>query len=93
MPLLGANATVKVVDYTAEVTIKQRYENQEQDPIEAVYDFILRIHLRLRYEFPLDPEAAVVDFYAEIDDKKIIGTIKEKEKAKDICTINHVIAF
>ena len=73
VPLTGANASVRVIDYTAEVTIKQRYENQEKDPIEAVY------------EFPLDPEAAVVDFYAEIDDKRIVGTIKEKEKAKDTC--------
>ena len=74
VPLIGASASVKVIDYTAEVTLQQRYENQEQDPIEAVY------------EFPLDPEAAVVDFYAIVDDKKIIGTIKEKEKAKDTCT-------
>ncbi len=36
-----------------------------------------------RYEFPYDPRASITEFYAEIDDKKVIGTIKEKEEAKD----------
>jgi hypothetical protein len=31
------NATVKIVDCTTEVTIKQRYENQEKDPIEGIH--------------------------------------------------------
>jgi hypothetical protein len=37
----------------------------------------------LSYEFPLDPKASICDFYAEIDDKKVVGQIKEKEAAKD----------
>lgn len=37
IPLVGASATAKIVDYTAEVTIKQRYENQMKGPIEAMY--------------------------------------------------------
>ncbi len=32
----GVVTTVKVVDFTAEITIKQRYENIEDFPIEAV---------------------------------------------------------
>lgn len=37
MPLTGVQTEVKIVDFTAEVTIHQRFENQENDPIEAVY--------------------------------------------------------
>lgn len=51
------------------VVIKQRYENIEKNPIEGVY------------EFDLDSKASVYDFWAEIDGKQVIGTIKEKEKA------------
>ncbi len=36
VPLTGARGSVKIVDFIAEVTIKQRFENQEKDPIEAV---------------------------------------------------------
>jgi hypothetical protein len=55
-----------------QVTIKQRYENKESDPVEAQYDF------------PLDSRACVTQFWAEIDGKTIMGSIKEKEKAKEI---------
>ena len=61
VPLIGASAEVKVIDYCAEVEIKQRYENREESPVEAVY------------EFPLNANAAVCRFWAEIDGKQIIG--------------------
>jgi poly [ADP-ribose] polymerase len=32
----------------------------------------------------LDPKASICEFYAEIDDKKVVGQIKEKEAAKNI---------
>ncbi len=41
VPLTGARGYVKIVDFIAEVTIKQRFENQEQVPIEAVYEIII----------------------------------------------------
>ncbi len=41
VPLTGAAASVKIIDFIAEVTIKQRYENKEKTPIEAVVKFIL----------------------------------------------------
>ena len=44
MPLTGVKTEIKIVDFTAEVTIRQRFENIESDPIEAVY------------EFPVDPK-------------------------------------
>ncbi len=36
VPLTGAAAFVKIEDFVAEVTIKQRYENKEKNPVEAV---------------------------------------------------------
>lgn len=36
------------------------------------------------YEFPLDEKASVSKFWAEIDDQRIDGTVKEKEEAKNI---------
>lgn len=35
------------------------------------------------YEFPLEEKAAVSDFYALVDGKKIQGKIKEKKKAQE----------
>eukprot|EP01118_Nematostelium_gracile_P006839 TRINITY_DN2208_c0_g1_i1.p1 TRINITY_DN2208_c0_g1~~TRINITY_DN2208_c0_g1_i1.p1 ORF type:complete len:913 (-),score=285.21 TRINITY_DN2208_c0_g1_i1:11-2749(-) len=69
VPLTGAAAEVTIIDFTAQVVIKQRYENREKNPIEGVYDF------------PLDAKASVYEFWAEIDGKKVVGTIKEKQKA------------
>eukprot|EP01116_Phalansterium_solitarium_P016045 TRINITY_DN3631_c0_g1_i2.p1 TRINITY_DN3631_c0_g1~~TRINITY_DN3631_c0_g1_i2.p1 ORF type:complete len:453 (+),score=131.21 TRINITY_DN3631_c0_g1_i2:115-1359(+) len=71
VPLTGAAASVRIVDFLAEVTIKQRYQNTEQVPIEAVY------------EFPLDAKASVCGFWVEVDGAKIVGQIKEKEKARN----------
>lgn len=36
IPLTGAFAEVEVLDTIAKITIKQRYENKEETPIEAV---------------------------------------------------------
>lgn len=47
-PLTGVRTDVHIVDFTAEVTICQRFENVEEDPIEAVY------------EFPVDPKVRTV---------------------------------
>ena len=47
------------------------YENEEGNPVEAVFTF------------PLDESSTtVVDFTALIDDRKIVGIMKEKEEAK-----------
>lgn len=47
----------------------QHYKNQSNCPIEA------------KYVFPLDEMAAVCGFEAFINDKHIIGEVKEKEVA------------
>eukprot|EP01112_Ceratiomyxa_fruticulosa_P009185 TRINITY_DN2395_c0_g1_i2.p1 TRINITY_DN2395_c0_g1~~TRINITY_DN2395_c0_g1_i2.p1 ORF type:complete len:918 (+),score=260.17 TRINITY_DN2395_c0_g1_i2:845-3598(+) len=71
VPLVGVETRVLLVDYTAEVTIKQRYENVESNPIEAVYNF------------PLQEKAVVTSFEAEIDGRVVVGKIQEKEQARN----------
>lgn len=93
MPLTGVKTEIKIVDFTAEVTIRQRFENIETDPIEAVYEFPVDPKVRhpLRSLFlggctghhsPL-LKFSVCAFTAEIDGKVIKGQIKEKQKAKE----------
>ena len=62
VPLNRVHVTAKVVDFVAQVTVEQHYVNQEKQPIEAVY------------KFPVEEEAAVVEFQAEIDGR-IVKTI------------------
>ena len=71
VPLTGVVVEAKVEDFLAQVTIKQRYENVENDPIEAIY------------EFPLAEGASVSSFYAIVDGKRVDGKLKEKEEAKN----------
>jgi Ca-activated chloride channel family protein len=51
------------------VTVTQRYVNQEENPIEAVY------------VFPLEEGSAVCGFEAVLDDTLIVGEVKEREEA------------
>ena len=39
VPLTGVSVKANVIDLVAEVTIEQRYVNNEKQPIEAVYKF------------------------------------------------------
>ena len=54
----------------SEITVEQKYFNRESKPLEAVYFF------------PVEEEAAVVDFEAEIDGRKIKTEVKKKEEAR-----------
>lgn len=71
VPLKELDISVNIIDFVSEVTIRQKFVNEEKDPIEAVY------------EFELEDKAAVSGFFAEIDGKKLKGICKEKEAAKD----------
>ncbi|KAJ5080716.1 von willebrand factor a domain-containing protein [Anaeramoeba ignava] len=71
VPLRGVSVTANIVDFTAEVTINQRYENREKQPIETIF------------VFPLDPECSICGFEVFMEGKHVIGKVKEKEKAKD----------
>lgn len=63
------------------MTYRQKFVNTGKDPIECT--FVHRDFLFSRYQFVLEPQATVCDFFAEVDGKKIHGICKEKEKAKD----------
>ncbi|XP_072018547.1 protein mono-ADP-ribosyltransferase PARP4-like [Amphiura filiformis] len=69
VPLKAVHVRAKLLDLAAEVVVFQVYTNENNDPIEA------------KYVFPLDDMAAVCGFEAFINDKHIIGEVKDKETA------------
>lgn len=69
VPLVGVSVEAWVRDIGARVVITQKYRNQEDTPIEAVY------------VFPLDEGVAVCGFEALIDDVHVVGRVKKREEA------------
>ena len=70
IPLRSVRVESTVIGYTARVVSRLEYENEEGNPVEAVFTF------------PLDESSTVVDFTALIGGRKIVGIVKEKEEAK-----------
>ncbi len=71
VPLCGVSVEAKVDGAASVVTLRQRFRNDETKPIEAVY------------VFPLPTHAAVCGFVAEVDGRRIVGEVEEREKAFD----------
>ena len=71
VPLSSVHLDVKVVNFSNEVTVTQTFINQERNPIECIYNF------------PVEEEAAVVDFTAELEGRTIKTVIKEKAVARE----------
>ena len=71
VPLSNVHLDVKVVNFTSEVTVTQTFINKERNPIECIYNF------------PVEEEAAVVDFTAELEGRTIKTVIKEKAAARE----------
>ncbi|MFN7989449.1 MAG: VIT domain-containing protein [Thermoanaerobaculia bacterium] len=69
VPLLGVSVEAELKGFAARVTLSQRYRNDGEQPIEAVY------------VFPLDESAAVCGFEALVDGTVVVGKVMEKEKA------------
>lgn len=69
IPLRGVDVQGDVIGGSARVRVRQRYENQEQKPIEAIYTF------------PLPSEATLVGFFMESGERRIEGVAKEREAA------------
>ncbi len=69
VPLVGVVARAEIRDYACRLVLSQRFRNDEDVPIEAVY------------KFPLDEGAAVCGFEVEIDGRRIVGRVEEREKA------------
>jgi len=70
VPLTKVHLAAKVVNFTACVEITQEFVNKEKNPIECVYFF------------PVEEEAAVVEFTAELEGRKVVTKVKEKEDAR-----------
>ena len=69
VPLLGVSITGDILGAGARVNIRQRYKNNEDQPIEAIY------------KFPLPEGAAVCGFRIHLDGRVIKGQVEEREKA------------
>ncbi|CAF0840024.1 unnamed protein product [Adineta ricciae] len=70
VPLKEVHIEGKIHSFAADVTIKQIFRNDENNPIEAVYCF------------PIEEQAAVYKFIAQIDDRQIEAELKEKKQAQ-----------
>jgi len=70
VPLRHTAVQIDVRGLVAAATVTQRYENESDLPLEAVY------------VFPLPHHAAVYDMEARIGDRVIKSVIKEREEAK-----------
>jgi len=70
LPLLSTSADVKIAGVIADVTINQKYKNDGQNPLEAIY------------VFPASSKAAVYAMEMKIGDRIVKAKIEEKEKAR-----------
>jgi Ca-activated chloride channel family protein len=70
VPLRHTDVEIDVRGMVAAATVTQQYENESDQPLEAVY------------VFPLPHGAAVYDMEARIGDRVIKSVIKEREEAK-----------
>ncbi|KAI8515623.1 von Willebrand factor A domain-containing protein 5A [Branchiostoma belcheri] len=71
VPLKEINVQVDIIGYVSNVTSSLEYRNEEDNPIEAVF------------VFPLDESSAVYKFEALIEGRRVIGKVKEKQKARE----------
>ena len=55
----------------AEVSVVQEYLNREEKAMEVIYFF------------PIEEGAALTKVEAEVEGRKVVGRVKEKEKAKE----------
>ena len=70
VPLKWVRLEVQVVDFIAEVSVMQNYQNEEDDPIEV------------HYSYPVEESAAIVGFEAVINNRHVVATVKDKETAQ-----------
>jgi Ca-activated chloride channel homolog len=69
IPLRAVDVSGDVIGGTARIKVRQRYENVETKPIEAIY------------VFPLPTEATLSGFVMECNGRRIEGVCKEREEA------------
>ncbi|WAS06231.1 VIT domain-containing protein [Gloeomargaritales cyanobacterium VI4D9] len=69
IPLRGVDFQAVIRDMGAQVTVSQHFQNEENNPIEAVYSF------------PLPESAAICGFEVRLGERVITGRVEEKETA------------
>jgi Ca-activated chloride channel family protein len=69
IPLRGVEVTGEVVGGWARVVVRQRYQNAEAKPVEAVYTF------------PLPADATLAGFAMSCNGRRIEGEVREREEA------------
>jgi Ca-activated chloride channel family protein len=69
IPLRGVEVTGEVLGGHAQVTVRQRYQNAEAKPVEAVYTF------------PLPSDATLTGFSMTCAGRRLDGVVKEREEA------------
>src|SRR5690349_20304616 len=69
IPLRGVEVTGEVLGGHAQVTVRQRYQNAETKPVEAVYTF------------PLPSDATLTGFAMTCAGRRLDGVVKEREEA------------
>lgn len=69
IPLRGVDVSGDVIGGTARLKVRQRYQNDEKVPVEAIY------------VFPLPSEGTLVGFVMECEGRRIEGVCKEREAA------------
>ncbi|XP_038058129.1 protein mono-ADP-ribosyltransferase PARP4-like [Patiria miniata] len=67
--LQAVHIRAQILDLVAQVVVIQAYRNNSSEPMEA------------KYVFPVDEAAAVCGFEAFINNKHVVGVVKEKEAA------------
>ena len=70
LPLDGVHVAVRIVNLVAEVQVLQFYVNDSETEVDCFY------------EYPLDENGAICRFEVELQDKCLIGEVKEKTEAK-----------
>ena len=69
--LVSNLSQVRMVEGVAEVSVVQEYMNREEKAMEVIYFF------------PIEEGAALTKVEAEVEGRKVVGKVKEKEKAKE----------
>lgn len=85
IPLRGVEVTGELLGGHARVVVRQRYQNTEKRPVEAIY------------VFPLPADATLTSFVMEVAGRRMEGVVKEKEEAfkvyDDALTAGHGAAM
>lgn len=70
VPLKEIKIDIQILGFIAEVSSTLLYTNKEDSPVEA------------EFTFPVDDGSAVFKFEAEIEGRRIVAEIQEKEQVK-----------